>query len=126
MLSPDQTKWLLAIVVATVIAVALSVPPATEPNASSQKAFDEVGDWVRQHFGDSWWLLLGVCLLLSAVALSATDRGCQWTILGVASLSGMIFSLMGSVELSANEFRLWCLANAGIVGAVVYSGVGKG
>ena len=120
-MSPEQTKWLLALIAVGITALALSVPPSTEPDASSQKAFDEVGDWMRENFGSSWYLVIGVGLALCIVALSAMNATCQWTLLAVASMSGMLLTLMGSQELSANEFRAWCLANAGIVCMALYS-----
>jgi len=64
---------------------------------------------------------VGVGLVLAAIAVSATNNACKITLLGVASLSGMVLALVGSKELSANEFRAWCLFNAAVVGGFVYA-----
>jgi energy-converting hydrogenase Eha subunit A len=111
----EQIKWFIALLCVVVVAVSLSVPPVTKEDRASRKAFTEVGDWMHQHFGDSWWIVIGLGIALVTASLVNSKQQCQWTLLGVASISGLFFTLLGSDELSANEFRGWCLFNAGVV-----------
>jgi len=114
----QQVQWLVAILLTIVAAVIVSSPdpPNKVDDKASVKAFTEVGDWIKENFGSKWFVVLGIGIGATALSIAELSSFSQWTLLAIALVSGMMLTLMVSTDgVSANEFRAWCLANAGVI-----------
>ena len=113
-MDPEQVKWLLALGVIVVMAIALSVPPSSTVDKASQKAFDEVNDWIVEQFGRSWWFVLAINILILLFALNSTSSECQYTLVALMVTSGLVLTLIGSRDLSSQEYKAYTAMNIGI------------
>ena len=113
-MDPEQVKWLLALGIIVVMAIALSVPPSSTVDKASQKAFDEVNDWIVEQFGRSWWFVLAINILILLFALNSTSSECQYTLVALMVTSGLVLTLIGSRDLSSQEYKAYTAMNIGI------------